>query len=699
MRKTICRWAVALILLTLSAGILWSAGSNVVYVGALGEPPTIPAGFTVAVPGDTIIVRDGVYTLENWYWTSADSSILLISLNGADACTINADGKAYRHILVDTLVQGAAIGAPDGGFTFVGGHPSSSDSSGGSIFVNHGTDFAVEACVFSGNYTGIRGGGGAIFIASGDSAWSGSIISCQFVENHAGHTNASGSGVGFFGGGAICASAGDGTCEISGCGFVRNYTTWESEDYFSWGGAICCASTSEYASINECVFDSNYIADAPTTPVLRVACGGAIATPRGFGGEITDCTFTSNSATQGGAIYTWNGTGPTFSEFSRNEFRNNVAHLQGGALRTDHQAFPIADCIFVGNSSGQLGGALYLWHTAHEMENCLFVGNKADSAGGAIWRDGTGFLSGDEWENLTFAYNVADSGAALAAGKTGIGGGLNTSVTSSIFAFNDGPAYSVMTEDEISVTFDCCDSYGNVGGSGNGDPAIGNSCFSENPDFCGAGLDSSLLTLAHVSPCLEWNHPDEEDCGLIGARGMGCWLFSASTWLDESSPTTVHAGLDTFRVGLFPDSAIGLLCFDDIDIPDTTTIATAILTATAHDVVGDAEVDVRACLRPAVLAQTTYLVYRTGATWSYAGGADEGEDFGSTSLGTAGGFSMYATDTLATGAALLSWVEDVIEGDAESILFIRPSGSATSGVVFYGCDGSYGPMLWVYPPD
>ncbi len=345
------------ILLVPSLALIWVAGSAEVYVGGFNEPPTIQAGFTVANPGDTIIVRDGLYTLQNWHWTATNDSILLISLNGAEACTINAGGAAYRHILVDTLVQGVKIGASDSGFTFMDGHPSSSESSGGSIFVNRETDFAVEACVFEGNYTGVNGGGGAIFIAGGR-PWNGSVKDCQFVENHAGQANTTGTGAGPFGGGAICIGTGTGTWEISGSEFLLNYATWEDEDYHTWGGALCCFSTSEHTTIHECVFDSNYIADAPTAPTERTACGGAIATPSGYAGSISDCTFTGNSATLGGAIYTWNGQGAAFSEFSRNAFRGNTAYLQGGALRTDHRSFPITDCIFERNFSGQCRACL-----------------------------------------------------------------------------------------------------------------------------------------------------------------------------------------------------------------------------------------------------------------------------------------------------------------------------------------------------
>jgi len=89
-----------------SLALVWIAGSTEVYVGGFGEPHTIPAGFSAASPGDTIVVRDGTYSMQNWTWAAADSAILLISLNGADNCTINAGGSAYRHIAVDAGVQG-----------------------------------------------------------------------------------------------------------------------------------------------------------------------------------------------------------------------------------------------------------------------------------------------------------------------------------------------------------------------------------------------------------------------------------------------------------------------------------------------------------------------------------------------------------------------------------------------------------------
>jgi len=637
--------------------------------------------------------------MQNWSWTSVDSSILLISLNGADNCTINAGGAAYRHILVDTLVQGAKVGAAGAGFTFVGGHPSSSDSSGGSIFVNYGTDFSVEACVFDGNYTGANGGGGAIFIASGG-GWSGSIIDCQFIENHAGHSNATGTGLGSFGGGAINIRAGSRPYEISGCDFLGNYIIWVSglDENAYMGGALCCAASDTNTTINECAFEGNCIANAPTTPTNRAADGGAIAFHEGYKGKLTDCVFVDNSATKGGAVFIWvSGGGEVLSEFSRNEFRNNVAHLQGGALRTDHGAFPIADCTFEGNSSGQFGGALYLWHTNHEMTNCLFIANQADSAGGAIWRDGTFATTGDEWENLTFAYNVADSGAAVATGLTNLSY-VATSVYGSIFAFNDGPAYSVMTSGDISVNFDCCDSYGNVGGSGNGEPASGDSCFSADPDFCRADADSGIFALSDESSCLDGNHPDDRDCGLLGARGQGCYaaVFTDcyATWLDEGEPATTHAGLDTLRVGLFPDSAIALIEFSSIDLPDTATVYSAELLAEVYDSDGDLEVDLRECLKSASINQATYLVYRSGSSWTYEGGAASGVDFGSTSLGIGDGFSTLGLHSVARSAALGSWVQDVVVGTSPletGFLFIRPATS--DWVVFYGCEGSNGPIL------
>jgi len=336
--------------------------------------------------------------------------------------------------------------------------------------------------------------------------------------------------------------------------------------------------------------------------------------------------------------------------------------------QAESESTSIAACIFDGNyianapsadsGNSAIGGALMLNSSFNgRIIDCSFIGNSA-TEGGAI----------GAWQQ---------------------GASMPSEFRSNLF-------------EDITVTFDCCDSYGNVGGSGNGEPATGDDCFSEDPAFCRADADSGLFTLWNHSPCASDNHPDEEECGLIGAEGLACWLFAdcEATWLDEASPAMSHAGLDTFRVGVFPDSAIGLIHFHNIsdEIPDTTVIIDAILTATAQGVVGVPAVDARTCLRPAAIGQATYYVYRTGAAWSYEGGADAGVDFGATTLGTTTGFTMYATDTLASGDALATWVEDVLDGDEYGILFVRPTSSATSGVAFRGCEEDSGPELRVYSP-
>jgi hypothetical protein len=80
----------------------------------------------------------------------------------------------------------------------------------------------------------------------------------------------------------------------------------------------------------------------------------------------------------------------------------------------------------------------------------------------------------------------------------------------------------------------CCDFFGNAGGDWIGCGIEGqhgiNGNFSADPLFCGPMdgstpmivSDASALTLHADSPCLPGNHPDGEDCGLIGAYGQGC---------------------------------------------------------------------------------------------------------------------------------------------------------------------------------
>jgi hypothetical protein len=96
-----------------------------------------------------------------------------------------------------------------------------------------------------------------------------------------------------------------------------------------------------------------------------------------------------------------------------------------------------------------------------------------------------------------------------------------------LIAFNEGSAMACLAPSTVTVR--CSDFYGNAAGNGIcGDDLGGN--FSADPLFCGAEIGD--YTLDAASPCLPGNHPGGMDCGLIGARGLGCGAtpVAETTW-------------------------------------------------------------------------------------------------------------------------------------------------------------------------
>lgn len=99
-----------------------------------------------------------------------------------------------------------------------------------------------------------------------------------------------------------------------------------------------------------------------------------------------------------------------------------------------------------------------------------------------------------------------------------------------IVAFSDGLG---VTCTGGVATLTCCDVFGNQDGDWvdclAGQLGLeGN--FAADPRFC--DLNEGGLTLDSSSPCLPGNHPQGEECGLIGAFGPGCGTtpVRATTW-------------------------------------------------------------------------------------------------------------------------------------------------------------------------
>jgi hypothetical protein len=187
---------------------------------------------------------------------------------------------------------------------------------------------------------------------------------------------------------------------------------------------------------------------------------------------------------------------------------------KGGALFCQNSSPMISDCIIGDNYAGDDGGGLFF--TGHNstvplIENCSLIRNVALDFGGAILatQSASPIVS-----NVTMYGNAASLGGGIYCNNNS-----TPQVQNCIIAFS-AMGEAVHCEDGTSITFECCDVFGNESGDWTGCIAdqlgiTGN--ISADPLFCDP--NSGNLSLYIDSPCALENN----DCGvLIGAMPIGC---------------------------------------------------------------------------------------------------------------------------------------------------------------------------------
>ena len=224
------------------------------------------------------------------------------------------------------------------------------------------------------------------------------------------------------------------------------------------------------------VIDGFTITGGHADPYMPIRRGG----PAPFGGgvsnggspTVSNCTFTGNLASDGGAIYSYAGT-PTLTAcvfhhnvahenraflpdgtvvgmygrgggiyadsgmilegckfyknlaasgggmhvYGRNdltlahcEFSDNRATRVGGGIRNQFgNNLSLTGCLFRGNTAGLNGGAIFSWGGVFTLTRCLLSGNSADREGGGIYAYGTDLAL----HNCTSVGNRALKGNAL----------------------------------------------------------------------------------------------------------------------------------------------------------------------------------------------------------------------------------------------------------------------------------------------
>ncbi|WP_418509689.1 FG-GAP-like repeat-containing protein [Corallibacter sp.] len=177
---------------------------------------------------------------------------------------------------------------------------------------------------------------------------------------------------------------------------ITNSNADNSGGYGSNEGGGMFARGANATVISNCKFINN---KAINTTSYNAAKGGAIYIVEIEPGSliIRDCTFETNMANEGGAIYNntlnWDYGGPIIDNCT---FSSNTAGRGGAFYMGTTEGTVIKNSIFDGNSSGSGGGAIYTSGNSSlppVIENCSFTNNSHIAnngiSGSAIYFNGT----------------------------------------------------------------------------------------------------------------------------------------------------------------------------------------------------------------------------------------------------------------------------------------------------------------------
>lgn len=122
--------------------------------------------------------------------------------------------------------------------------------------------------------------------------------------------------------------------------------------------------------------------------------------------EITNCTFTNNSASShggGGGMCNKSNSSPVLTNCT---FTNNSAYSYGGGMHNTSSSSPtLTNCTFTNNSSSRWGGGMYNNSSSSpKLTNCTFTNNSASHHGGGMHNRSS---SSPVLTNCTFTKNSA----------------------------------------------------------------------------------------------------------------------------------------------------------------------------------------------------------------------------------------------------------------------------------------------------
>ncbi|HOW72592.1 MAG TPA: right-handed parallel beta-helix repeat-containing protein [Phycisphaerae bacterium] len=346
--------------------------------GSAAHPfPAIHIAIEVAVNGDEVVVRDGLYTGPGnknldfgMYMPSGTRSITVRSENGPEQCIIDCEGDGRGFI----FHRGETASAVLNGFTIRNGQ--SPDTGGGAILCDFRSNPTIANCRLINNDGGFWGG--AIYCKTSSPRITGCLIRGNAAEYGGGISS------------GLWANPILEECEITG-------NTARSS-----GGGIDCSGDS--LTVTACTITGNTAGND----------GGGINGELFGALTVTDSTITGNRAIDGGGGGIAGMAGAMHA--TRTTVGGNQAIYGAGISCTENDGTTVTACWITDNVATQEGGGVYCWAGGVTLSSCVLSGNRTEN-GGAIFADAecadpTAKPCNLAAVNCTIAGNVAGRGAA-----------------------------------------------------------------------------------------------------------------------------------------------------------------------------------------------------------------------------------------------------------------------------------------------